>query len=636
MAISRLRVAARASALARKQVEEVMLQLPHVNYELHSVQTIGDNNKQVSLWDEVPEDFFTRELDGLLLAKSADVAIHSAKDLPHPLPKGLCLLALTAAADTQDALVSHDDIKLAHLPSGSRVGTSSPARRDQILQIRPDVDVVSIRGTIEERLCALDNGSVDAVIVAACALQRLGMTARITQYLPIRPHPLQGHLAVVGAANRADLRVLFAALDIRRQWGKIWLLGAGIGEADYLTLKAHAILQRAEVIVHDALLPCELLERYSCEKIAVGKRAGCASISQAEINQLLVDCAKKYNVVARLKGGDPFVFARGGEELGYIQRQLVAVEAVPGISSFQAAAVAANIALSQRGVNNRIELATTRAITDHSGTLSVYYMGGQQLDEVREAALSTHDAHTPAAVLSCVGTVQERIDVVALAQLNTIQPILPALVMVGENIKTRVESEKVLFTGTDRYSCRLNYRLIDYPLITIKNVDFVCPNMADYDAIVFTSKNAVRSFCSKQRLLNQFIISIGSATTRCLAEHGIIANYQPERADSDELYGWLRAQPFSRVLYPTSQRSRNALHELEMIEALITYHTEYAAQPKLELDGYIGVVFTSGSTVESFFALYQHFPQHLIAYVCGAQTERCARKYGVENILRVD
>lgn len=628
-----LRIAARGSALAIKQVDEVMAQLPDCKFGLQAVTTIGDSDKQRSLWDNAPGDFFTREIDEQLLAGQADIAIHSAKDLPYPLPPGIVLLALTKAADNRDTLVSRDNKLLAELPVTSRIGTSSAARRENILALRADLTVVSIRGNIEERLQQVDDGSVDGLIVAACALQRLGLAERITQFLPIDAHPLQGRLAVTGLRNRADLRVLFSAIDDRRTWGKVWLVGAGIGDADNITVKSDRILRCADVIVHDELIPAGLLERYHGRKIAVGKRVDRDSARQPEIQKLLLDLAQSGQNVARLKGGDPLIFARGGEETSYLQSNFVHVEVAPGISAFQAAAAALNMPLSERGINNQIVIKTTRSTLDEEQALQIYYMGGRQLVEIQSAALAEYSTHTPAAIISEIGGLAERTQIVELQELPTLTPQLPALVLVGANVGQIIAQEKVLFTGLDSTTCRLNYRLVNYPLIAIAETDYVRPDLEQYDALLFTSKTAVRQFMAKQRPRCQALISIGAATTACLASYGYRADYQAERADSDVLCAWLKQQSFQRVLYPTSQLSQNKLHRLANVEPLVIYHTDYRQQPAVDLTEYIGVVFTSPSTVEGFFKLYSEFPDSLVAYVYGKHTARRARECGCRNVV---
>ena len=203
-------IVARSSKLSQLQVKEVMSRFPHVEYDLTVVSSYGDNHQRISLLNgEAPDDMFTRELDEALLNGEADIAIHSAKDLPEHLNSELEVIALYEAFDKTDSLVSRDHIKLADLPAGSSVGTSSPLRRAELQRLRPDLQIVGIRGSIEKRVEQVRNGDVDAAIVATCALKRLGMEDEITEVLPFSTHPMQGRLAITARKGDTYLREIF-------------------------------------------------------------------------------------------------------------------------------------------------------------------------------------------------------------------------------------------------------------------------------------------------------------------------------------------------------------------------------------------------------------------------------------------
>ena len=206
-----LRIIARGSRLSQIQVNEVMSKFPEVPYKLKVVKSYGDKNMDISLLQgEAPDDMFTRELDLAILKGDADIAIHSAKDLPEHLNGGLEVIAMFEAFDKTDSLVSRNNMKLAELPAGSKIGTSSPLRRKELLALRPDLEIVGIRGCIEERVHQVRNGSIDAAIVATCALKRLGMENEIAEVLPFETHPMQGRLAVTARKGREDLKALFS------------------------------------------------------------------------------------------------------------------------------------------------------------------------------------------------------------------------------------------------------------------------------------------------------------------------------------------------------------------------------------------------------------------------------------------
>lgn len=206
-----IRIVARGSRLSQLQVEEVMHRLPEVPYKLRTTQSLGDRNQTISLLDgEASDDIFTRELDLALLKGEADIAIHSAKDLPEKLNGGLEVIALYEAFDKTDSLVSRDNLSLAELPAGSRVGTSSPLRRKELTALRPDLEIVGIRGCIEDRVGQVRSGKIDAAIVATCALKRLDMQHEIAEVLPFATHPMQGRLAVTARKGREDLKAIFS------------------------------------------------------------------------------------------------------------------------------------------------------------------------------------------------------------------------------------------------------------------------------------------------------------------------------------------------------------------------------------------------------------------------------------------
>ena len=188
-----IRVIARRSKLSQLQVAEVFNRLKDIPYTIVFTDTF---------W--------------ALLHDDADIAIHSAKDLPEHLHPDLEVIALYEAFDKTDALVSRDHIKLMDLPAGSTVGTSSPLRKKGLSELRPDLKIVGIRGCIEDRVAQVRDGKLDCAIVATCALKRLGMEDEITEILPFPTHPMQGRLAITAKRGEAaeNLKKWFAPGNI--------------------------------------------------------------------------------------------------------------------------------------------------------------------------------------------------------------------------------------------------------------------------------------------------------------------------------------------------------------------------------------------------------------------------------------
>lgn len=380
----KIRVIARGSRLSRLQVEEVFKNFPELAYEIKYLESYGDKNQQISLLNgEAPADIFTRELDDAIRQGDADIAIHSAKDLPYPLPEDIEVIALFPAFDTTDSLVSRDHKKLAELPAGSIIGTSSPLRKKGLNELRPDLTIKGIRGCIEERVQQVKDGKYDAAIVATCALKRLGMEDEIAEVLPFPTHPLQGFLAIT-AKKGSDLKQAFASKSILDKQGSVSLVGFGPGDPDLLTIKAAKAIDAADIIFYDDLIDDSYLTDKKAEKIYVGKRAGYHHKEQADINRLLLDAARKGKNVVRLKGGDPMIFAHGSEEIEYLESNLIKVNVIPGITTASALAASQKISLTHRDFSSSVALVsghTPQPVTPDAETL-VYYMGAKQLQTI--------------------------------------------------------------------------------------------------------------------------------------------------------------------------------------------------------------------------------------------------------------
>ena len=403
----KIKVIARGSRLSRLQVEEVFKNFPELAYEIKYLESYGDKNQQISLLNgEAPADIFTRELDDAIRQGDADIAIHSAKDLPYPLPEDIEVIALFPAFDTTDSLVSRDHKKLAELPAGSIIGTSSPLRKKGLNELRPDLTIKGIRGCIEERVQQVKDGKYDAAIVATCALKRLGMEAEIAEVLPFPTHPLQGFLAVTGKKVKSEERrvknqnaesssaaeqensslfTLRSSLkNLLNSQGTVSLVGFGPGDPDLLTIKAAKAIDAADIIFYDDLIDDSYLADKKAEKIYVGKRAGYHHKEQADINRLLLDAAREGKNVVRLKGGDPMIFAHGSEEIEYLESNLIKVNVIPGITTASALAASQKISLTHRDFSSSVALVsghTPQPVTPDAETL-VYYMGAKQLQTI--------------------------------------------------------------------------------------------------------------------------------------------------------------------------------------------------------------------------------------------------------------
>lgn len=210
-----VRVGARDSALSKAQVAELLCILqnhyPSLDFSVTWFQTTGDVDQTTSLSSLEKTDFFTKEIDRAVLDELCQIGVHSAKDLPDPLPQGLIVLAYTESIDPSDVIVLKDHQRLENLPFQAKVGTSSLRRAANIKALRSDLECIEIRGPIEKRLSLLDEGKVDAVVIAKAALIRLKLQ-RNTIHLPGEPCPRQGSLAIVSKENNFSMEQLFACL----------------------------------------------------------------------------------------------------------------------------------------------------------------------------------------------------------------------------------------------------------------------------------------------------------------------------------------------------------------------------------------------------------------------------------------
>ena len=573
----KIRVIARGSRLSRLQVEEVFKNFPELAYEIKYLESYGDKNQQISLLNgEAPADIFTRELDDAIRQGDADIAIHSAKDLPYPLPEDIEVIALFPAFDTTDSLVSRDHKKLVELPAGSIIGTSSPLRKKGLNELRPDLTIKGIRGCIEERVQQVKDGKYDAAIVATCALKRLGMEDEIAEVLPFPTHPLQGFLAIT-AKKGSNLKQAFASKSILDKQGTVSLVGFGPGDPDLLTIKAAKAIDAADIIFYDDLIDDSYLADKKAEKIYVGKRAGYHHKEQAEINRLLLEAAREGKNVVRLKGGDPMIFAHGSEEIEYLESNLIQVNVIPGITTASALAASQKISRTHRDFSSSVALVsghTPQPVTPDAETL-VYYMGAKQLQAIATQLIDKEGwaFNTPVLLTYNVSRPDEQTFETTLwnlrnGEMQNLPTPLIALIgyVAGLKHHQALDIKPTLYTGT---LPAIEKRKADYtytPLIEINyEIDHEwgledigtspvskewydgewssgLDNYSDISYLLFTSQYAVKGFMRvvedtdyKQYTNKDLkVISIGKTTTEALHKAGFKDVIQ---IDEDNRYG---------------------------------------------------------------------------------------------------
>ena len=453
---------------------------------------------------------------------------------------------------------------------------------------------------------------------------------------------------------------------------KVYLLGAGPGDPGLLTLKAREVLACADVVVYDALANPALLDhaRPEAERIYVGKIADRHALPQQEINALLVSKAREGGgkLVARLKGGDPYIFGRGGEEAEALVEAGVPFEEVPGVSSAIAAPAYAGIPLTHRDFASSVVIITGHESPDKPGSVHnwealarsastlVFVMGMKNLPDIAANLIKAGMApETPSAIIHRGTTPRQRSLAATLADLPAEAEAQgfsnPSVIVVGEVVRLHASLDwfgkkpllgrRVVVTRAREQASDLALRLaelgaevIQCPTIEIRSpesydaLDAAIAGLSGYDWLIFTSVNGVRHFWTRleyggkdSRALGKLkLAAIGPATAEALARRGIRADFVPPRYQAEEVAQGLKAVAGAdiqgmRFLLPRAREAREALpEELRQAGAEVDVVPTYATVPAetrkeevlqlLEAGQLDCVSFGSSSTVENFLALF--------------------------------
>lgn len=336
--------------------------------------------------------------------------------------------------------------------------------------------------------------------------------------------------------------------------GKVYLVGAGPGDPELLTLKAKRLLSEADVVLYDRLLSPKMLEGLErAELIDVGKSSGAHKMTQEEINRLLIEKAEEGGVVVRLKGGDPYVFGRGGEEALALLERGIPVEVVPGVTSAIAAPELAGIPVTHRGITSAFTIVTGHeepgkdcpldwsAVARLGGTL-VVLMGVSRLEQNVSALIQGgRSPDTPAAIVEKGGWPEQRLvkgtlgSISEVAREAKIEP--PAILVVGDVIRLSelLARKRIAIFRPDAQmeeSAKLaeehGFQPVCAPAIALSEMPLPSDLMARLDAaecVVFTSANgvkiALKNPAVSERLKRKMIVSIGPKTERALSSKGL-------------------------------------------------------------------------------------------------------------------
>ena len=439
---------------------------------------------------------------------------------------------------------------------------------------------------------------------------------------------------------------------------KVYLIGAGPGDPGLLTIKGKDILEKADVVVYDYLANDTLLgyARPDAERIYVGKVAGNHALPQDGINKLIIEKAKEGKIVARLKGGDPYIFGRGGEEAEELLDAGVPFEEVPGISSTIAGPAYAGIPLTHRSFSSSVTLITGHENPDKPGSVHnwkalaasantlVFVMGMKNLPDIArnliEAGLSPD---TPAALVHWGTTAKHRSLAATLGTLHeegVRQGFTnPSVIIVGKVVTLRdrlnwfeqkpllgrsvvVTRAREQASGLAAQLADLGAEVIQFPTIDIKpledysSVDAAVRNLGAYDWLIFTSANGVK--CFWERLEAQGLDAralYGPATAQAVRTHGIAPDFVPEAYIAESVAEGLigLGMDGKKVLLPRAREAREVLPEElrkagAQVDVLPVYETVPAAAhrdevlQRLEAGTLDAVTFGSSSTVDNFFA----------------------------------
>ena len=431
----------------------------------------------------------------------------------------------------------------------------------------------------------------------------------------------------------------------------IWLVGAGPGDYGLMTLRGAEVLKRADVVIYDRLIGDGILAMIpeNAEKIDAGKISGSHKISQTQINELIIKNSKSGKNVVRLKGGDVFLFGRGGEEAEAIIKAGLKFEVVPGVSSAMSVPAYAGIPVTHRNFCSGVNIFTAHdknnLIPDFNKTTSIFLMGVSKAKELQEKLLLTLKPETPCAIIENGTTSRQR---VIRTKLNSLYKSVieneiksPSVIVVGEvaelNLDWRknlpLNGKKILITRPSGRGERLSEMLRDegaevilMPTIKtqILHGSLDGKNLTGYDWIGFTSVTGVESFFELlsennrdiREIGNAKIAAIGSATERALKNHGLKVDYVPEIFSVKNLSEGLTG----KVLM---LRALNG-EPIKIFDEICIYETSHVKLNKIpEIDL---VIFTSASTVRSFVESVKDMYREVTAVCIGEQTAEEARR----------
>lgn len=419
--------------------------------------------------------------------------------------------------------------------------------------------------------------------------------------------------------------------------GKVYLVGAGPGDPELLTLKAKRLLGEADVVLFDRLLNPEMLDGVRAELIDVGKSAGAHKLNQSEINQLLIEKAEAGNMVVRLKGGDPYLFGRGGEEALALRERGIPVEVVPGVTSAVAAPELAGIPVTHRGVTSSLTIVTGheepgkdspldwKVLAQLSGTL-VVLMGVSRLEQNVSALLEGgRSPQTPAALVEKGGFPEQRLIVGTLGDIadksRRAEIKSPSILVVGDvvNLARQLSPQRIAILRPEaqaeesaELALAYGFRPILAPAISLaeRPLPFdLMARVAGAECVAFTSANgveiALKDEALRDGIARKLVVAIGPKTRAALEKQGLAAEMPAEYSSEGlerMLHGRCKSVLFLRSAIGSQYLSEGLKAAGLEVDDIPLYDVVTSRDPRLDelIENAKGVdifAFTSSSTV---------------------------------------
>lgn len=467
----------------------------------------------------------------------------------------------------------------------------------------------------------------------------------------------------------------------------VYIAGAGPSNPDYITVKTARIIKTCDVVIYDNLLDNSILNacKSSCIKLYAGKSAGSHYMKQEEINNLIIDYALKGNTVLRLKGGDPFVFGRGGEECEALKKAGIGYEVVPGVTSATAVPMSAGIPVTHRRLSRSFTVVTGHtadgnlkdsinfaSLTKTGGTL-VFLMGLNAINTIcTELINNGMEESTPCAVISN-GTRENEHSV--RGTLKNISEIVksdekitpPSIIVVGKCASLDMRSDirlplcgiKTVVCGTESFCQKLSNKIVSLGGSTeVLSYVKIIPlpekplmeefkNIQNYNVVVFTGPNSIRLFFEHlnnseidiRALSHMRFAAIGPSTKEFLKNYGIKADIMPKTYTSDALAKEIieNFQKSDRILIPRALKGNKVLGESLKnagikFKEIPLYDTVCQNIESMPLNANF-ITFASSAGVRGFFENGGNIPENTKAVCIGKYTAEELEKHGFSNFL---